>query len=68
MIFAKCEGNFGEFSHVLIIADIGKKKIRNVVRKTSTKRRKICLLKDVKIWKRLEEKVIELTDAGILMP
>ena len=42
----------GEFQHVLVITDIGKKKIRKVVRKTSAERRKICLLKDVKIRKR----------------
>ena len=38
----------GEFQHALVAADIGMKKIRNVVRKTFTERRKISLLKDVK--------------------
>ena len=41
----------GEFQHSLVIADIGKKKIRKVVKKTSAERRKISLLKDVKIRK-----------------
>ena len=47
----------GEFQHALVMADIDKRKIRKVVRKTCTERRKITLLKDVKIRKRLEEKV-----------
>ena len=34
-----------------VVADIDKKKVRNVVRKTCTERRMICLLKHVKIWK-----------------
>ena len=40
-----------EFQHALVIADIDKKKIRNVVRK-------ISLLKDLKIRKRFKEKVM----------
>ena len=52
----------GEFQHALAIADIDEKKIRYVVRKTSTERRKISLLKDVKIRKRFEEKVTKLVD------
>ena len=40
-----------EFCHVLVVADIDRKKIGNVVRKTCTERRKICLLKVVKIRK-----------------
>ena len=40
-----------EFQHALMVADIDKKKIRKVVRKTCTERRKISLLKDVKIGK-----------------
>ena len=56
----------GEFQHALVIADIDKMKIRNVVRKTFTERRKITLLKDVKIKKPFEEKVIELVDVGVL--
>ena len=47
-----------------MIADIDKRNIRKVVRKTCAKRRKITLLKDVKIRKRFEEKVIELVDVG----
>ena len=39
---------------MLAEADIDKKKIRNVVRKNYTERRKITLLKDVKIRKRFE--------------
>ena len=42
-----------EFQHALVIADIDKKKIMKVVRKTCVERRKITLLKDVKIKKRL---------------
>ena len=41
-----------KFQHALVLADIDERKIVNVVRKTCTDRRKICLLKDVKIWKR----------------
>ena len=40
-----------EFLHALVVADIDKKKIRIVVRKTCAERKKICLLKDVKIRK-----------------
>ena len=46
-----------EIQHVLVIADIDKKKTRKVVRKTCAERRKITLLKNVKIRKRFEEKV-----------
>ena len=49
---------------LLVIADIDKKKIRKVVKKACAERRKIRLLKDVKIRKRFEEKVITLVDAG----
>ena len=45
----------GEFQHALVMADIDKRKIRNVVRKTCAERRKISLLKDMKIRKRFEE-------------
>ena len=41
------------------------KNILNVVIKTCSVRRKICLLKDVKIRKRFEEKVIKLVVAGV---
>ena len=54
----------GEFQHTLVMADIDMKKIRKVVRKTCAMRRKITLLKDVKIRKRFEEKVIQLVDVG----
>ena len=37
----------GDVQHVLVAGDIDKKKMRNVVRKTCTERRKISLLKDV---------------------
>ena len=43
----------GEFQHALVVADIDKKKIRNIVKKTCTGGRKISLLKDEKIRKRL---------------
>ena len=36
---------------MLVVADIDKKKIRNVVRKTRTERGKISLLKDLKMRK-----------------
>ena len=52
----------GEFQHSIVIADIDKRK---VVRKTCAERRKITLLKDVKIRRRFEEKVIELVDVGV---
>ena len=35
----------GKFQHALVVADIDKKKIMNVVRKTYTERR-MCLLND----------------------
>ena len=53
-----------EFQHSLVIADIDRKKIRNVVKRTCAERRKMSLLKDVKIRKRFEEKVIKLFDVG----
>ena len=46
------------------MADIDKGEIRKVVRKTSTERREITLLKDAKIRKRFEEEVIESDDVG----
>ena len=54
----------GEFQHALVIADIDKRKIRKVVIKTCTERRKISLLKDLKNKKRIEEKEIKLVDVG----
>ena len=54
----------GQFQHALVVADMDEKKIKNVVRKTYTERRKISLLKDVKIVKQYEEKAIELADGG----
>ena len=42
----------GLFQHALMVADIDKKKIRNVERKTCIERRKIRLLNDVKTRKR----------------
>ena len=42
----------GEFQHALLIADIDKRKVNKVVRKTCAERGKITLLKDVKIRKR----------------
>ena len=55
-----------ELQHTLVIADIGTRKTRKVVRKTCAERRKITLLKDVKIRKQFEEKVTELDDVGAL--
>ena len=54
-----------EFQHALVTTDIDKRKILKAVRKTCAERRKITLLKDVKIWKRFEEKVTELVDVGM---
>ena len=54
------EGNPWKFQHALVVTDIDKRKIRNVVRETCTERRKSSLLKDVKIRKRFHEKVITL--------
>ena len=51
-----------EFRHAFGTVDIVKRKIRKVVRKTCTERRKITLLKDEKIRKRFEEKVTELVN------
>ena len=36
----------GEFQHVLVVADIDKKKVMYVVRRTHIERRKISLLGD----------------------
>ena len=38
-----------EFQHALVIADIGKRKMRKVVKKTRVERRMISFLKDVEI-------------------
>ena len=53
-----------EFQHVLFAADIDKKKIRNVVRKTHMERRKISLSKDAKIRKQLACLKVKLTHVG----
>ena len=47
-----------------MVADKGKKKIRNVVRKICIERRRIKVLKD-EIMKRLEEKVIEMVYVSV---
>ena len=47
-----------------MIADIDKRKVRKVVRKTCAERRKIILLKDEKNRKRFKEKVFKLVDIG----
>ena len=52
----------GEFQHALRIVDMDKRKIQNVVRKACAERRKITLLKDVKIRKLFEEKLIKLVE------
>ena len=41
----------GEFQHVLVVADIDRRKIRKEVRKACAERREKTLLKDVKIRK-----------------
>ena len=55
----------GEIQHALVIADIDKKKIRKVVRKTCAERRMISLLKYEMMRKRFEEKVMTLVDVGV---
>ena len=45
-----------------MVANIDRKKIRNVVRKTCTERGKISLLEDVKIRNKFLGKSIELVD------
>ena len=54
----------GKSQYALVIADIVKRKIRIVIRKTCAERRKITLLKNVMIRKRFEEKVIKLIGVG----
>ena len=44
----------GEFQHALVVADVDMKKVRNVVRKTSSEGREINLMKDVKMGKQGE--------------
>ena len=50
---------------MIVVTDIDKKKIRKVVRKTCAERRKISLLKGLKNRKRLQQKEVELVDAGV---
>ena len=54
----------GVFQHALVVADIDRQKIRNIVSKIYTERRQISLLIDVKTGKRFEENVIKLVDVG----
>ena len=42
----------GEFQHALLVADIDKKRMRRVVRKTCAERRKISLLKNLERLKK----------------
>ena len=53
-----------KLKQALVIADIDKRKISKVVRKTCAERRKITLLKVVNIRKRFEEKVKKFVDVG----
>ena len=55
----------GKFCHTLLVADMDMRKIKNVVKKTCIEGRKICLLKDEKIKKTFEEKVVELVVVGV---
>ena len=63
MVYAKCGGNPWGVPARIVVSRYNKK-IRNVVRKTCTERRKISLLKEVNIRKLFEENVIELFDVG----
>ena len=51
-----------EFQHAFVMADIFKRKTWKVVRKTCDERRKISLLKELKIRKRFQEKLVKLVD------
>ena len=51
MVVQNMKAISGEFQLSLLISDMDWMKIRNVVRKTCTERRKIGLLKDLKIRK-----------------
>ena len=55
----------GEFQHSFVIADVDKKKIRVVVRKVYTERRKMSLLRDLKIRKRFDGKAIKVVNVGV---
>ena len=54
----------GELQHASMASNIDKKRIRNAVRKTRIVRRKKTLLKDLKIRRQFEEKVIEIVAVG----
>ena len=47
----------GEFQHALVIVDIDKRKIMNVVRKTCAERREITVLKE-ETSRRFDEKLL----------
>ena len=50
-LFIYVKVNFGEFQHVIMVADIDKEEERNVVKMTCIERRKIRLLKHEMIMK-----------------
>ena len=54
----------GFFSTCISDSGYRKKKIRKVVTMKCAEKRKISLLKDVRIRKRFEEKIIKLVDVG----
>ena len=62
-VYTKYEGKTVEIQYVLDFADTNKE-IQKVVRKTHTKRIKVSLLKDEKIRKLFDEKVIVLAIDG----
>ena len=47
IVYGNIKAISGVCQHALVIVDINMKKIRSVVRKTCTERRKISLLKDL---------------------
>ena len=54
----------GKILHTLVIADMDKREISQVVTNTCAERRQITLLIDAKISKRFDENVTELVDVG----
>ena len=64
MIYARCECNPWRVSTCISGSGYKLEKMRKVVRRTCSERRKISLLIDVKIRKRFKEKLIKLLDVG----
>jgi len=54
----------GELQHRLVVADMDKKKVRKVIRKERTVKRKVWMLKDDNMREKFEEKSEELVDVN----